>query len=148
MLSFELARDCGPRTLCTGLHPSFNHWIAIIGYAIGHRHNWLRHRSPKTVHYMFRLLVLFNAVLGWVKSLDTACSEKKGCRAEAGHGPKVRSRRLPYVPLGHGRPAHIGRDKLQTLVYDNLPSTTAVFVTPQVPEICQLTSSVSLVLKQ
>jgi len=50
---------------------------------------------------MFCLLVLFNAVLRWVKSLDTACFEKKEWRAEAGHGPKVRSRLLPYVPLGH-----------------------------------------------
>ena len=41
------------------------------------------------------------------------------------------------------------RRKLQALVYNILPSTTAVFIiTPEGPENCQLTSSFLLVLRQ
>ena len=38
--------------------------------------------------------------------------------------------------------------KLQALVYNILPSTTAYLVRPSGPENCQLTSSVLLVLRQ
>ena len=85
--------------------------------------------------------------LGQVRSSSLSIEAKSSRRTDWTRLHRVAVSHTP-VALRERRGGGQMRPKLQALVYDILPSTTAVFSYVVGPEICQLTSSVLLVLKQ